>query len=146
MILKRVSSYVQVVFVIMAVTNQPGRFQPSEFQTGLTECCDDCGVCEHNPSRILFKRRSPASPDRFLSLSIRLVHHAVPAVCRLLHRQWHGRVLPVRPGHAHPQCLQDQIQHQSKISMPVWRKTPCNSGGYHLSRVSASKWALIQCL
>ncbi|TNM92148.1 hypothetical protein fugu_019160 [Takifugu bimaculatus] len=29
----------------MAVTNQPGRFQPSEFQTGLMECCDDCGVC-----------------------------------------------------------------------------------------------------
>ncbi|XP_075885687.1 placenta-specific gene 8 protein-like [Nelusetta ayraudi] len=29
----------------MAVTNQPGRFQPSEFQSGLCSCCDDCSVC-----------------------------------------------------------------------------------------------------
>ncbi|CAG5867714.1 placenta associated 8, tandem duplicate 2 [Menidia menidia] len=29
----------------MAVTNQPGRFQPSEFQTGLCDFCDDCGTC-----------------------------------------------------------------------------------------------------
>ncbi|KAE8285443.1 Placenta-specific gene 8 protein C15 [Larimichthys crocea] len=30
---------------IMAVTNQPGRFQPSDFQTGLCDFCDDCGTC-----------------------------------------------------------------------------------------------------
>ncbi|KAM4527807.1 placenta-specific gene 8 protein-like [Odontesthes bonariensis] len=29
----------------MAVTNQPGRFEPSDFQTGLFNCCDDCGTC-----------------------------------------------------------------------------------------------------
>ncbi|TMS08780.1 Placenta-specific gene 8 protein [Larimichthys crocea] len=29
----------------MAVTNQPGRFQPSDFQTGLCDFCDDCGTC-----------------------------------------------------------------------------------------------------
>lgn len=30
----------------MAVTNQPGRFQQSEFQSGLCSCCDDCSVCK----------------------------------------------------------------------------------------------------
>ncbi|XP_012725140.2 placenta-specific gene 8 protein [Fundulus heteroclitus] len=29
----------------MAVTNQPGRFEPSDFQTGLCDICDDCGTC-----------------------------------------------------------------------------------------------------
>ncbi|XP_031730969.1 placenta associated 8, tandem duplicate 2 [Anarrhichthys ocellatus] len=29
----------------MAVTNQPGRYAPSEFQTGLCDFCDDCGTC-----------------------------------------------------------------------------------------------------
>ncbi|XP_074546799.1 placenta associated 8, tandem duplicate 2 [Halichoeres trimaculatus] len=29
----------------MAVTNQPGQYQRSEFQTSLFDCCDDCGVC-----------------------------------------------------------------------------------------------------
>ncbi|KAM4719518.1 placenta-specific gene 8 protein-like [Anableps anableps] len=29
----------------MAVTNQPGRYEPSDFQTGLCDCCDDCGTC-----------------------------------------------------------------------------------------------------
>ncbi|XP_028319163.1 placenta associated 8, tandem duplicate 2 [Gouania willdenowi] len=29
----------------MAVTNQPGSFQPSDFQTGIYDCCDDCGTC-----------------------------------------------------------------------------------------------------
>ncbi|CAJ1070102.1 placenta-specific gene 8 protein-like [Xyrichtys novacula] len=28
----------------MAVRNQPGRFEPSEFQTGLCDCCSDCGT------------------------------------------------------------------------------------------------------
>lgn len=47
----------QARFVIMAVTTQPGKFQPSNFQTGLFECCDDCGVCEHtlSPFRNPFK-------------------------------------------------------------------------------------------
>lgn len=94
----------QAIFVIMAVTTQPGKFQPSDFQTGLFDCCDDCGVCEHtlSPSRNPFKCGLSASPDSFLSLSIRLVHLAVPAVYGLLHRQRHGRVLPVWPRHAHP--------------------------------------------
>lgn len=30
----------------MAVTYQPGRFQPSDFQSGLCSCCDDCSVCK----------------------------------------------------------------------------------------------------
>ncbi|KAK2818652.1 hypothetical protein Q5P01_024213 [Channa striata] len=34
-----------VFLLIMAVTNQPGRHQPSEFQTGLCDCCDDIGTC-----------------------------------------------------------------------------------------------------
>ncbi|KAF3701750.1 Placenta-specific gene 8 protein [Channa argus] len=29
----------------MAVTNQPGPYQPSDFQTGLCDCCDDIGTC-----------------------------------------------------------------------------------------------------
>ncbi|KAI5620106.1 placenta-specific 8, partial [Silurus asotus] len=29
----------------MEVTSQPKAFAPSEFQTGLFECCDDCGIC-----------------------------------------------------------------------------------------------------
>ncbi|XP_041816479.1 placenta associated 8, tandem duplicate 2 [Chelmon rostratus] len=29
----------------MAVTNQPGRYQVSEFQTGLCDICDDKSVC-----------------------------------------------------------------------------------------------------
>ncbi|XP_035524025.1 placenta-specific gene 8 protein-like [Morone saxatilis] len=29
----------------MAVTNQPSGYQPSEFQTGLCDFCDDCGTC-----------------------------------------------------------------------------------------------------
>ncbi|KAM6902819.1 placenta-specific gene 8 protein-like isoform 2-T2 [Xenentodon cancila] len=29
----------------MAVTNQPGRYEPSDFQTGLCNFCDDCGTC-----------------------------------------------------------------------------------------------------
>ncbi|KAK5879164.1 hypothetical protein CesoFtcFv8_024493 [Champsocephalus esox] len=29
----------------MAVTNQPGRYAPSDFQTGLCDFCDDCGTC-----------------------------------------------------------------------------------------------------
>ncbi|XP_069562901.1 placenta associated 8, tandem duplicate 2 [Brachyistius frenatus] len=29
----------------MAVTMQPGKYQPSEFQTGVLDCCDDCGTC-----------------------------------------------------------------------------------------------------
>ncbi|TNN68184.1 Placenta-specific gene 8 protein [Liparis tanakae] len=29
----------------MAVTNQPGRYAPSEFQTGLCDFCDDFGTC-----------------------------------------------------------------------------------------------------
>ncbi|XP_037121189.1 placenta-specific gene 8 protein-like [Syngnathus acus] len=29
----------------MAVTNQPGRYPASEFQTGLCDFCDDCGTC-----------------------------------------------------------------------------------------------------
>ncbi|XP_028456666.1 placenta-specific gene 8 protein isoform X3 [Perca flavescens] len=29
----------------MAVTNQPGSYTPSEFQTGLCNFCDDCGTC-----------------------------------------------------------------------------------------------------
>ncbi|KAI3361718.1 hypothetical protein L3Q82_002073 [Scortum barcoo] len=29
----------------MAVTNQPGRYEPSDFQTGLLDFCDDCGTC-----------------------------------------------------------------------------------------------------
>ncbi|KAM9306162.1 placenta associated 8, tandem duplicate 2 [Pholidichthys leucotaenia] len=29
----------------MAVTRQPGQFQPSEFQTGLFDCCKDCTTC-----------------------------------------------------------------------------------------------------
>lgn len=116
----------QVVLRIMAVTTQPGSFQPSSFQTSLFDCCDDCGVCEHifSPPAILSSADCWPLLIRFY-LSIRLVHLVVPAVYGLLHRQRHGRVLPVRPGHAHPQCLQDQIQHQSKISIPVWRKKCC---------------------
>lgn len=30
----------------MAVTNQPARFLPSEFQTGVCDCCEDLSVCE----------------------------------------------------------------------------------------------------
>ncbi|XP_069369856.1 placenta-specific gene 8 protein [Paralichthys olivaceus] len=29
----------------MAVTNQPGMYQPSDFQTNLCDVCDDCGTC-----------------------------------------------------------------------------------------------------
>ncbi|XP_040914788.1 placenta-specific gene 8 protein-like [Toxotes jaculatrix] len=29
----------------MAVTQQPGRYEPSDFQTGLCDFCDDCGTC-----------------------------------------------------------------------------------------------------
>uniref|UniRef100_A0A3B3CG56 Placenta associated 8, tandem duplicate 1 n=1 Tax=Oryzias melastigma TaxID=30732 RepID=A0A3B3CG56_ORYME len=29
----------------MAVTNQPARFLPSEFQTGVCDCCEDLSVC-----------------------------------------------------------------------------------------------------
>ncbi|XP_034459125.1 placenta associated 8, tandem duplicate 2 [Hippoglossus hippoglossus] len=29
----------------MAVTNQPGMFQPSDFQTGVCDFCDDCKTC-----------------------------------------------------------------------------------------------------
>ncbi|XP_008421599.1 placenta-specific gene 8 protein [Poecilia reticulata] len=29
----------------MAVTNQPGKYEPSDFQTDLCDCCDDCGTC-----------------------------------------------------------------------------------------------------
>ncbi|XP_061589306.1 placenta-specific gene 8 protein-like [Cololabis saira] len=29
----------------MAVTNQPGTYAPSDFQTGLLDFCDDCGTC-----------------------------------------------------------------------------------------------------
>ncbi|KAF1377837.1 hypothetical protein PFLUV_G00204880 [Perca fluviatilis] len=29
----------------MAVTNQPGSYAPSEFQTGLCDFSDDCGTC-----------------------------------------------------------------------------------------------------
>ncbi|XP_023651733.1 placenta associated 8, tandem duplicate 2 isoform X2 [Paramormyrops kingsleyae] len=29
----------------MAVTNQPGRYEPSDFQTGLCSFCSDCGTC-----------------------------------------------------------------------------------------------------
>ncbi|XP_014881177.1 placenta-specific gene 8 protein [Poecilia latipinna] len=29
----------------MAVTNQPGRYEPSDFQTGLCDCCEDFGTC-----------------------------------------------------------------------------------------------------
>ncbi|XP_049909447.1 placenta-specific gene 8 protein-like [Epinephelus moara] len=29
----------------MAVTNQPGGYPPSDFQTGLCDFCDDCGTC-----------------------------------------------------------------------------------------------------
>ncbi|KAK5901117.1 hypothetical protein CgunFtcFv8_026018 [Champsocephalus gunnari] len=29
----------------MAVTNQPGQYAPSDFQTGLCDFCDDCGTC-----------------------------------------------------------------------------------------------------
>ncbi|MCJ8742863.1 hypothetical protein PDJAM_G00087090 [Pangasius djambal] len=31
----------------MEVTTQPGPFAPSDFQTGLFECCDDCGTCAY---------------------------------------------------------------------------------------------------
>ncbi|KAM9794246.1 spliceosome-associated protein CWC27 homolog isoform 1-T1 [Syngnathus typhle] len=33
------------LLLIMAVTNQPGRYPASEFQTGLCDFCDDCGTC-----------------------------------------------------------------------------------------------------
>ncbi|XP_028274187.1 placenta-specific gene 8 protein-like [Parambassis ranga] len=29
----------------MAVTMQPGRYEPSDWQTGVCEICDDCGTC-----------------------------------------------------------------------------------------------------
>ncbi|XP_035847757.1 placenta-specific gene 8 protein-like [Sander lucioperca] len=29
----------------MAVTNQPGSYAPSDFQTGLFDVCKDCGTC-----------------------------------------------------------------------------------------------------
>ncbi|KAJ8401869.1 hypothetical protein AAFF_G00374500 [Aldrovandia affinis] len=29
----------------MAVTIQPTRYAPSDFQSGLCDCCDDCGIC-----------------------------------------------------------------------------------------------------
>uniref|UniRef100_A0A3Q0RC91 Placenta associated 8, tandem duplicate 1 n=1 Tax=Amphilophus citrinellus TaxID=61819 RepID=A0A3Q0RC91_AMPCI len=29
----------------MAVVNQPGAYQPSEFQTSVFDCCDDIGTC-----------------------------------------------------------------------------------------------------
>ncbi|XP_028456665.1 placenta-specific gene 8 protein isoform X2 [Perca flavescens] len=35
----------QSIVLIMAVTNQPGSYTPSEFQTGLCNFCDDCGTC-----------------------------------------------------------------------------------------------------
>ncbi|XP_041667569.1 placenta-specific gene 8 protein-like [Cheilinus undulatus] len=31
----------------MAVTKQPGRFQPSDFQTDLCDCFSDCGTCAY---------------------------------------------------------------------------------------------------
>uniref|UniRef100_A0A8C9XHT5 Placenta associated 8 n=1 Tax=Sander lucioperca TaxID=283035 RepID=A0A8C9XHT5_SANLU len=31
--------------LIMAVTNQPGSYAPSDFQTGLFDVCKDCGTC-----------------------------------------------------------------------------------------------------
>ncbi|MEQ2293756.1 hypothetical protein AMECASPLE_036848, partial [Ameca splendens] len=33
------------ILIIMAVTNQPGRYEPSDFQTKLCDCCEDCGTC-----------------------------------------------------------------------------------------------------
>uniref|UniRef100_A0A3P9MB91 Placenta associated 8, tandem duplicate 1 n=1 Tax=Oryzias latipes TaxID=8090 RepID=A0A3P9MB91_ORYLA len=30
---------------VMAVTNQPGKFQPSDFQTDVCDCCDDVKIC-----------------------------------------------------------------------------------------------------
>ncbi|XP_076613809.1 placenta-specific gene 8 protein-like [Chaetodon auriga] len=29
----------------MAVTNQPAKFKPSDFQTGLCDMCEDCEIC-----------------------------------------------------------------------------------------------------
>ncbi|XP_029941198.1 placenta-specific gene 8 protein [Salarias fasciatus] len=29
----------------MAVVNQPGRYAPTDFQTGLCDCASDCGTC-----------------------------------------------------------------------------------------------------
>ncbi|XP_077479248.1 placenta-specific gene 8 protein-like [Stigmatopora argus] len=29
----------------MAVTNQPARYMASDFQTGLCDCFDNCGIC-----------------------------------------------------------------------------------------------------
>uniref|UniRef100_A0A3Q3WG35 Uncharacterized protein n=1 Tax=Mola mola TaxID=94237 RepID=A0A3Q3WG35_MOLML len=29
----------------MPVTNQPTAYQPSDFQTSMFDCCDDCGTC-----------------------------------------------------------------------------------------------------
>ncbi|XP_004566945.1 placenta associated 8, tandem duplicate 2 [Maylandia zebra] len=29
----------------MAVVNQPGKYETSEFQTGVLDCCDDIGIC-----------------------------------------------------------------------------------------------------
>uniref|UniRef100_A0A3B3IEY8 Placenta associated 8, tandem duplicate 1 n=1 Tax=Oryzias latipes TaxID=8090 RepID=A0A3B3IEY8_ORYLA len=29
----------------MAVINQPGKFQPSDFQTDVCDCCDDVKIC-----------------------------------------------------------------------------------------------------
>ncbi|KAM3874139.1 placenta associated 8, tandem duplicate 2 [Diretmus argenteus] len=31
----------------MAVTNQPGTYAPSDFQTGLCDVCSDCGTCAY---------------------------------------------------------------------------------------------------
>uniref|UniRef100_A0A8C9XG84 Placenta associated 8 n=1 Tax=Sander lucioperca TaxID=283035 RepID=A0A8C9XG84_SANLU len=33
--------------LIMAVTNQPGSYAPSDFQTGLFDVCKDCGTCSY---------------------------------------------------------------------------------------------------
>ncbi|XP_068191499.1 placenta-specific gene 8 protein-like [Antennarius striatus] len=39
------SSFTSSENPIMAVTIQPGRYERSEFQTGLCDTCDDCGTC-----------------------------------------------------------------------------------------------------
>lgn len=42
---------IQVLKPIMAVMNQPGAYQPSDFQTGVCDCCDDIGTCKQLQTR-----------------------------------------------------------------------------------------------
>lgn len=60
----------QRIFLIMAVTIQPRRYEQSDFQTGLFDVCSDCGTCEYSFLHGKYRSRHDLKHFVFIHVSV----------------------------------------------------------------------------